>query len=239
MDMTNNKNSEAEALSDPGRPEDKEDGVCPEQNLIFKTKKQGCLPHFDFTAFQKIKGSKQCANMERSLVHTLGKVELINLLSAALLMQTRMNLAFTEICNAKEHNKICNAIQHVACDCVVTLCRIMDPLVVCGFGIQILELPGEVIAVVIHKLACDCESVTWDHVCELFFNAILDIFHGHPGKTLPEAIKNGNGGWDWTFGHFEKDHNFCDLCRLDLQPTIKEKLSSLVKFAKQKRPQQA
>ena len=95
--MANGKNPEVGMLSNSDGPKDKEDGAWLEQNLNFRNKKQGCLPHFDFAELQKIKGSKLCADMECSLIHTLGDVKSVNSLSAASLMEIGMHMAFTKI----------------------------------------------------------------------------------------------------------------------------------------------
>ena len=137
----------------PDDPNDEEDRAWLEQNLTFRTKKQECLSCFDFSQFQQARSSQACANSEISLICTLGHVKFINSLSAALLMEIGMHMAFTETCNLKEHIKICNVIQHAAWDCIVTLCRNMDELGVRGMKIQILNFPGNVVAAVMHKLA--------------------------------------------------------------------------------------
>ena len=151
--MSSGKKPEVEVLSSPEGPGDKEDRAWLERRLILRTVEEGSLPHFDFVGLQKIKSPEVCANAKCSLVFALGDVESIDILSAASLMEIGMCMEFTKICDQKEHNKICNATQHAACDCVVTLCRRMDCLSIHGFKIWILKVPCEVVTAVVHRLA--------------------------------------------------------------------------------------
>ena len=104
-----------------------EDRAWLEKQSIFRTKKQGCLPHFDFRKIPTFK-RKEIGAMAMNLICTTRCVECINLLSPASLMEIGMHVAFCKNDDLQEHKQICNVIQHVAWDCVVSLCRAMDPL---------------------------------------------------------------------------------------------------------------
>ena len=95
-------------------------------------------------------------------------------------------------------------------------------------------MPGKVIAAVMHKTAGEAEHAGWNLACEIFFQAVLHIIHGHQGNTIPEVILSATLHWDNICKLFEEDRHFHNLHVIDPHPTMSEKVTSAVKFIKPK-----
>ena len=104
-----------------------EDGEWLAKQQIFDTKKQGCLPCFDFREFPAFK-HREIDDMVMNLICTIRCVKCIDPLSPASLMEIGMCMAFCKNNDLQEHEQIRNVVQHAAWDCVASLQRAMDLL---------------------------------------------------------------------------------------------------------------